>query len=319
MTRKVFVAGHRGMVGSAISRLLAKDKNIELITAAHSELDLTCQKDVHEFFAEHTIDDVYLAAAKVGGIHANNTYPADFIYQNLLIETNVIGAAHAVGVQKLLFLGSSCIYPRSVEQPMRESALLTGVLEATNEPYAIAKIAGIKLCESFNRQFERDYRSVMPTNLYGPGDNYHPENSHVIPALLRRFHEAKNLEAPEVVVWGSGKPRREFLFVEDMASACIHVMSLERNVYEANTQGMCGHINVGYGSDVTIGELAFAIAKTVKYSGSIIFDSSRPDGTMRKLMSSERLFSMGWSPSTDLEEGLVIAYEDFLNSPLREV
>ena len=231
----------------------------------------------------------------------------------------MIGAAHAVGVQKLLFLGSSCIYPRSVEQPMRESALLTGVLEATNEPYAIAKIAGIKLCESFNRQFERDYRSVMPTNLYGPGDNYHPENSHVIPALLRRFHEAKNLEAPEVVVWGSGKPRREFLFVEDMASACIHVMSLERNVYEANTQGMCSHINVGYGSDVTIGELAFAIAKTVKYSGSIIFDSSRPDGTMRKLMSSERLFSMGWSPSTDLEEGLVIAYEDFLNSPLREV
>ncbi|RCK30522.1 GDP-L-fucose synthase family protein [Thalassospira lucentensis] len=319
MTRKVFVAGHRGMVGSAISRLLAKDKNIELITAAHSELDLTSQKDVHEFFAEHTIDDVYLAAAKVGGIHANNTYPADFIYQNLLIETNVIGAAHAVGVQKLLFLGSSCIYPRSVEQPMRESALLTGVLEATNEPYAIAKIAGIKLCESFNRQFERDYRSVMPTNLYGPGDNYHPENSHVIPALLRRFHEAKNLEAPEVVVWGSGKPRREFLFVEDMASACIHVMSLERSVYEANTQDMCSHINVGYGSDVTIGELAFAIAKTVKYSGSIIFDSSRPDGTMRKLMSSERLFSMGWSPSTDLEEGLVIAYEDFLNSPLREV
>lgn len=306
------------MVGSAITRQLKMDPGVELLTASREELDLENQSDVHAFFAQQKIDEVYLAAAKVGGIHANNTYPADFIYRNLVIETNVIGAAHNSDVQRLLFLGSSCIYPRAVEQPMSEAALLTGVLEATNEPYAIAKIAGIKICESFNRQFGRDYRSVMPTNLYGPGDNYHPENSHVIPALIRRFHEAKIAEAEEVVVWGSGEPRREFLFVEDMALACIHVMNLGQDAYQSRTQDMCSHINVGFGSDVTIRELAIEVAQTIDYRGRIIFDTTRPDGTMRKLMNSDRLFSMGWKPTVDLKKGLRIAYEDFLETIPRE-
>ncbi|WP_412778190.1 GDP-L-fucose synthase [Thalassospira lucentensis] len=319
MTKRVFVAGHRGMVGSAIARLLNADSDIELVTASRAELDLENQDGVNRFFSEQKIDEVYLAAAKVGGIHANNTYPADFIYQNLVIQTNVIGAAHEAGVQKLLFLGSSCIYPRAVEQPMSEEALLTGVLEATNEPYAVAKIAGIKLCESFNRQYGRDYRSVMPTNLYGPGDNYHPENSHVIPALLRRFHEAKEENASEVFVWGTGQPRREFLFVEDMASASVYVMNLDRDRYSANTTEMCSHINVGFGSDVSIAELASAVAKTVGYVGDIKFDTTRPDGTKRKLMNSERLFSMGWRPSVDLDKGLLIAYQDFVNSVRRDI
>jgi GDP-L-fucose synthase len=306
------------MVGGAITRRLKLDPNVELLTASREELDLERQSDVQDFFAQQKIDEVYLAAAKVGGIHANNTYPADFIYRNLVIETNVIGAAHNSDVQRLLFLGSSCIYPRAVEQPMSETALLTGVLEATNEPYAIAKIAGIKICESFNRQFGRDYRSVMPTNLYGPGDNYHPENSHVIPALIRRFHEAKTANSDEVVVWGSGEPRREFLFVEDMALACIHVMNLRQDIYKSHTQDMCSHINVGFGSDVTIRELATAIAQTIDYRGRIIFDTTRPDGTMRKLMNSDRLFSMGWKPTVDLKEGLRIAYDDFLKIIPRE-
>jgi GDP-L-fucose synthase len=306
------------MVGGAITRRLKLDPNVELLTASREELDLERQSDVQDFFAQQKIDEVYLAAAKVGGIHANNTYPADFIYRNLVIETNVIGAAHNSDVQRLLFLGSSCIYPRAVEQPMSETALLTGVLEATNEPYAIAKIAGIKICESFNRQFGRDYRSVMPTNLYGPGDNYHPENSHVIPALIRRFHEAKTANSDEVVVWGSGEPRREFLFVEDMALACIHVMNLRQDIYKSHTQDMCSHINVGFGSDVTIREWATAIAQTIDYRGRIIFDTTRPDGTMRKLMNSDRLFSMGWKPTVDLKEGLRIAYDDFLKIIPRE-
>ncbi|HCW67728.1 MAG TPA: GDP-fucose synthetase [Thalassospira lucentensis] len=318
MTRKVFIAGHRGMVGSAIARQLGSESDVELILASRDELDLESQHAVNVFFENNNIDEVYLAAAKVGGIHANNTYPADFIYRNLLIETNVIGAAHNAGVQKLLFLGSSCIYPRAVAQPMREDALLTDVLESTNEPYAIAKIAGIKLCESFNRQYGRDYRSVMPTNLYGPGDNYHPENSHVIPALLRRFHETKISGADEVIVWGSGKPYREFLFVDDMAAASIHVMNLDDATYKANTEEMCSHINVGYGSDVSIGELATEIAKIVEFTGKIAFDASKPDGTMRKLMDSERLFATGWKPSVDLKAGLAIAYEDFLNGETRE-
>jgi len=307
------------MVGRAIARRLKLDAQIELVTATRGELDLENQESVNRFFVRNSIDEIYLAAAKVGGIHANNTYPADFIYKNLLIEANVIGAAHQYDVQKLLFLGSSCIYPRAVAQPMREDALLTGVLEATNEPYAIAKIAGIKLCESFNRQYGRDYRSVMPTNLYGPGDNYHPENSHVIPALLRRFHEAKVSRAQEVIVWGSGKPFREFLFVDDMAAACIHVMNLDDATYKDKTEEMCSHINVGYGSDVTIRELAAEIAKTVGFDGKIVFDTSKPDGTMRKLMDSSRLFSTGWKPSVDLQSGLAIAYEDFLSGKAREV
>lgn len=306
------------MVGSAIARQLGAHSDVELILASRDELDLENQSAVNAFFADNDIDEVYLAAAKVGGIHANNTYPAEFIYRNLLIETNIIGAAHNSGVQKLLFLGSSCIYPRAVAQPMREDALLTGVLERTNEPYAIAKIAGIKLCEAFNRQYGRDYRSVMPTNLYGPGDNYHPENSHVIPALLRRFHEAKVSGADEVLVWGSGKPYREFLFVDDMAVASIHVMNLDDATFKANTKTGGHHINIGYGADVTIRELAIKIAKTVGFNGTIKFDASKPDGTMRKLMDSERLFATGWRPSVDLETGLAIAYDDFLNGETRE-
>ena len=310
---RIYVAGHRGMVGSAIIRtLLARGTAPEsLITRTHAELDLTQQQAVHEFFAQERPSHVYMAAAKVGGIHANNTYPAEFIYDNLMVQANVIHAAHVYGVQRLLFLGSSCIYPKNVSQPMNEDALLTGKLEPTNEPYAIAKIAGIKLCESYNRQYGRDYRSVMPTNLYGPGDNYHPENSHVVPAMLRRFHEAKLAQAPSVVIWGTGTPMREFLHVDDMAAACFHVMAMDKAGYDAHTQPMQNHINVGYGSDITIAELARMVARVVGYRGDITFDTSKPDGTPRKLMDSSRLNRLGWQPRVKLEDGLALAYADF--------
>lgn len=310
---KIYVAGHRGMVGSAIVRRLQSLGRGPLLTASHAELDLANQRQVHEFFADHQIGHVVLAAAKVGGIHANNTYPAEFIYENLMIECNVIHAAHLAGVQRLLSLGSSCIYPRLAAQPMREDALLTGTLEATNEPYAIAKIAGIKLCESYNRQHGRDYRSVMPTNLYGPGDNFHPENSHVIPALLRRFHEAVQASAPEVVIWGSGSPMREFLHVDDMAAACVHVMDLPPDVYRQHTQPMLSHINVGTGVDCTIRELAETIARVTGYSGHLVWDSTKPDGTPRKLMDVSRLAALGWRAGIGLEDGLRDAYRWFVD------
>ena len=314
---KIFIAGHRGMVGSAILRKLALDPYVEILTRNRTELDLTNQAAVDAFFAESSIDQVYLAAAKVGGIYANNSYPAEFIYENLMIEANIIHSAFKHGVKKLLFLGSSCIYPKLADQPMREEALLTGSLECTNEPYAISKIAGIKLCENYNRQYGNthgiDYRSVMPTNLYGPGDNYHPENSHVIPALIRRFHEGKINDAPEVAIWGSGTPKREFLHVDDMAAASIHVMNLDSGLYQQHTQPMLSHINVGYGSDVSIAELAVLIGKTVGYKGKITYDSSKPDGTPRKLMDSSRLNALGWQAHITLEEGLVSAYKDFFD------
>ena len=309
---KIYVAGHRGMVGSAIVRQLLAQGNSHIILRTHDELDLTDQIAVNDFFKLERPDQVYLAAAKVGGIHANNTYPAEFIYQNLMMEANVINAAWKSDVKKLLFLGSSCIYPKLAGQPMREDALLTGLLESTNEPYAIAKIAGIKLCESYNRQYGVDYRSVMPTNLYGPGDNYHPENSHVIPALIRRFHEAKDQDAPFVTIWGTGTPRREFLYVDDMAAASVHVMNLDKHLYDAHTLPMQGHINVGYGDDVTISELAKAVSETVGYKGEIDFDTSKPDGTPRKLMDSTRLNSLGWRPQVNLKAGLTEAYDDFI-------
>ena len=316
-TEKIYVAGHRGMVGSAIVRALEKQGETNIVTRTHAELDLTNQADVQQFFAQEKPTQVYLAAAKVGGIHANNTYPADFIYQNLMVQANVVDAAFRNGVQRLLFLGSSCIYPRMATQPMREDALLTGVLEPTNEPYAIAKIAGIKLCESYNRQYGQshgvDYRTVMPTNLYGPGDNYHPENSHVIPALTRRFHEAKVAQAPSVAIWGTGSPRREFLYVDDMATASLHVMQLSKGLYEQHTQPMQSHINAGSGSDVTIADLALHIAQTVGYTGQISFDASKPDGSPRKWMDSSRLQSLGWAPQIGLQEGLAIAYQDFIS------
>lgn len=311
---RVYVAGHRGMVGSAIVRQLQKRGGCEIVTRTHAELDLTNQAAVQDFFSNEKIDQVYLAAAKVGGIHANNTYPAEFIYQNLMMECNIVHAAHGAGVHKLLFLGSSCIYPKFAEQPMREDALLTGVLEATNEPYAIAKIAGIKLCESYNRQYGRDYRSVMPTNLYGPHDNYHPENSHVIPALLRRFHEAVEQGAEEVVIWGSGKPMREFLHVDDMAAASVFVMNLDDETYRANTQPMLSHINVGTGVDCSIRELAETIARVTGFKGRLAFDAGKPDGTPRKLMDVSRLKSLGWQASIGLEEGLRDAYAWFVQN-----
>jgi GDP-L-fucose synthase len=313
---KIYVAGHRGMVGSAIVRKLQEQGHKNLIVRTHAELDLTNQAAVAEFFEVEKPDQVYLAAAKVGGIHANNTYPAEFIYQNLMMEANVIHQAFVSGVKQLLFLGSSCIYPKLAPQPMSEAALLTGKLESTNEPYAIAKIAGIKLCESYNRQFGQshgiDYRSVMPTNLYGPGDNYHPENSHVIPALIRRFHEAKEGNASEVVVWGTGTPRREFLYVDDMAAASVFVMDLDKATYDKNVQPMESHINVGFGSDITILELAQAVAAAVGYSGKITLDSSKPDGTPRKWMDSTRLNKLGWQAKIDLYSGLALAYSNFL-------
>jgi GDP-L-fucose synthase len=310
---KIYVAGHRGMVGGAIIRaLVARGHDPDrIVTRTHAELDLVSQQGVSEFFAREKPDQVYLAAAKVGGIHANNTYPAEFIYENLMIQANVIQAAHASDVQKLLFLGSSCIYPKLAPQPMAEDALLTGKLEPTNEPYAIAKIAGIKLCESYCRQYGRDYRSVMPTNLYGPGDNYHPENSHVIPALIRRFHEARLKALPEVAIWGTGTPKREFLYVDDMAAASVHVMELDQAVYAEQTQPMQAHINVGAGSDVTIAELAHTIAAVVGYQGEISFDPSKPDGAPRKWMDSSRLNGLGWRATIGLEEGLALAYADF--------
>jgi GDP-L-fucose synthase len=312
MNQTIYVAGHNGMVGSAIIRQLQQDSSYSIITASRSELDLTNQQAVNQFFAENDIDQVYLAAAKVGGIHANNEYPAEFIYQNIMIEANIIHAAHTNNVQKLLFLGSSCIYPKLAEQPMSEAALLTGKLEETNEPYAIAKIAGIKLCESYNRQYGRDYRSVMPTNLYGPGDNYHLENSHVIPAMIRRFHEAKIDNSTSVMIWGTGKPYREFLYVDDMAAACVHVMNLNKVIYEKHTQAMLSHINVGVGHDLTIAELAKTIGKVVGFKGEVDFDRTKPDGAPQKLMDSSRLNNLGWKAAVGLEEGLTLAYQDFL-------
>jgi len=310
--KKVFVAGHCGMVGSAIVRQLQKSDDIELVLHSRAELNLCNQKEVADFFSQTKIDEVYLAAAKVGGIIANNTYPADFIYENLMIESNIIHSAHISGVQNLLFLGSSCIYPKLAEQPMAEDALLTGALEPTNEPYAIAKIAGIKLCESYNRQYKRDYRSVMPTNLYGPHDNFHPENSHVIPALLRRFHKAKLNQDEQVVAWGSGTPMREFLHVNDMAAASIHVMGLGRATYEENTEPMLSHINVGTGVDCTIRELVETVSEVVGYQGEIVFDTTKPDGAPRKLMNVNRLKSLGWQYTYNLKEGLEDAYQWFL-------
>lgn len=315
---KIYIAGHRGMAGSAIVRELQRRGSTNTVTRTHAELDLTDQAAVRTFFEVEKPNQVYLSAAKVGGIHANNTYPAEFIYQNLMIEANVIDAAFRNGVKQLLVLGSSCIYPKHAPQPMTEDALLTGPLEPTNEPYAIAKIAGIKLCESYNRQYglshDIDYRSVMPTNLYGPGDNYHPENSHVIPALIRRFHEAKISQAPAVAIWGSGTPRREFLYVDDMAVACVHVMNLDPAVYAAHTQPMLSHINVGSGCDITIAELAATISKVVGYQGQIEFDASKPDGPPRKLMDSSRLNALGWQPKVDLKAGVALAHADFLKA-----
>ncbi len=309
---RVYVAGHRGMAGSAILRTLARAGYRHTITRTHAELDLTDQSAVRVFFQAEKPDQVYLAAATVGGIHANNTYPARFIYENLMIEANVVHEAWRAGVRKLLFLGSSCIYPRLAPQPMSEDALLTGPLEPTNEPYAVAKIAGIKLCESYNRQHGTDYRSVMPTNLYGPGDNYHPENSHVIPALIYRFHDAKQRNAPQVAIWGTGLPRREFLYVDDMAEACVFVMELDKSAYDANTRPMQSHINVGTGEDVTIRELAEIVARTVGYSGRIESDPGRPDGAPRKLLNVSRLNRLGWKAKTGLAEGLTRCYQSYL-------
>lgn len=314
LDQAIFVAGHKGMVGSAIIRRLKALGYSNIITASRSDVDLLNQQQVDEFFKQTNIQQVYLAAAKVGGIHANNTYPAEFIYQNLMIEANIIHAAHKNDVNRLLFLGSSCIYPKLAEQPIREDSLLTGVLEATNEPYAIAKIAGIKLCESYNRQYGRDYRSVMPTNLYGPNDNFHPENSHVIPALLRRFYEAVEEQAASVTIWGSGKPRREFLHVDDMAAACVHVMELDKAFYQSHTQIMLSHINVGAGKDCSISELAEIMAKITGFTGELVFDTSKPDGTPRKLLDVSRLDRLGWQASIGLEQGLQDTYQWFLDN-----
>ena len=310
--QRIFVAGHQGMVGSAILRLLERQGPHELLTRTRAELDLTDQASVRRFLTAERPDQIYMAAAKVGGIHANDTLPAEFIYQNLMIETNIVHEAWAAGVPRLLMLGSSCIYPREVPQPMAEGALLTGRLEPTNEPYAMAKIAGIKLCESYNRQYGTDYRSVMPTNLYGPGDNYHPENSHVIPGLIRRFHQAATEGAATVIVWGSGTPRREFLFVDDLAEASVFVMNLTPEAYRAQTEPMRSHLNVGFGEDITIQELAEQVAQVVGFRGEIRFDRSKPDGTPRKWLDSSRIRSLGWQPRTSIQEGLSRAYQAFL-------
>jgi GDP-L-fucose synthase len=318
LSQKIYVAGHRGMVGSAIVRHLQTAGFNNIVARTHSELDLTNQKAVQDFFQSERPDQVYMAAARVGGIHANNAFPAEFIYDNLMVQSNVIHQSFLSGVKKLLFLGSSCIYPKLAEQPMSEDSLLTGKLEATNEPYAIAKIAGIKMCESYNRQYGQshgvDYRSVMPTNLYGPGDNYYSENGHVIPSLITRFHEAKINNIPEVVIWGTGTPRREFLYVDDMAAASVFIMGLEKSIYDQNTHPMQSHINVGYGSDVTIKELAEKVKIAVGYRGSISFDPARPDGPPRKWMNSSRVNQLGWGPQIDLDEGLRLAYQSFTDN-----
>jgi len=311
---RIYVAGHRGMVGSAIVRSLQALGHVDIFTTTRDELNLIDQNAVMQFFVDNQIDQVYLAAAKVGGIHANNEFPAQFIYENLMIQANIINAAHATGVQKLLFLGSSCIYPKLAEQPMTEESLLTGLLEPTNEPYAVAKIAGIKLCESYNRQYGRDYRSVMPTNLYGINDNFHPENSHVIPAMMRRFHEAKVNNSKEVVIWGSGTPMREFLHVDDMAAASVHVMNLDDSTYHEYTKPMLSHINVGTGLDCTIRELAETLAKITGFDGDLKFDAAKPDGAPRKLMDVSRLKSLGWQSSISLEAGLASTYEWFIEN-----
>ena len=320
---KIYIAGHRGMVGSAIMRTLQQQGKTNFATRTHAELELTNQTAVKDFFELEKPEHVYLAAAKVGGIHANNAYPAEFIYDNLMIQANIIDAAFNNGVKKLLFLGSSCIYPKLVTQPMSEEALMTGALEPTNEPYAVAKIAGIKLCESFNRQYGKshgvDYRSLMPTNLYGQGDNYHPENAHVIPALIGRFHEAKINDAPTVLIWGSGTPFREFLYVDDMAEASVYVMNLEKSIYDEHTQPMLSHINAGSGNDLTIAELAKTISKVVGYNGQIIFDSTRPDGAPRKLMNTTRLNKLGWHARVKLADGLYFAYQDFLKTVAKKL
>jgi len=312
--RKIFVAGHKGMVGSAICRHLAKDSDVTVLTAPRDELDLLSQTEVQDFLNQKRPDAVVVAAAKVGGIHANNEYPAAFIYENLQIQNNIIHGSHLADVQSLLFLGSSCIYPKLASQPMAEDALLTGKLESTNEPYAIAKIAGIKMCESYNRQYGRDYRSVMPTNLYGPGDNFHPENSHVLPALMLRFHQAKINGDREVVVWGSGEPKREFLHVDDMAAASIFVMGISKDDYQKQTSPMQSHINVGAGQDISIAELASMIAKVVGYEGQISFDTSKPDGSPRKLMNVDLLKSLGWKRQIDLMPGLGQTYGWFVDN-----
>ncbi|MFP1130192.1 GDP-L-fucose synthase family protein [Asticcacaulis sp. W401b] len=314
MKKKIFVAGHLGMVGSAIVRQLEARDDVELVLRSRSQLDLTNQASVANFFEANKIDEVYLAAAKVGGIHANNTYPADFIFQNLAVQNNVIGSAFAAGVKKLLFLGSSCIYPRLASQPMSESELLTGLLEPTNEPYAIAKIAGIKMCESFNRQHGTSYRSVMPTNLYGINDNFHPENSHVIPALMRRFHNAKLNGDAEVVVWGTGTPKREFLHVDDMAAASIYVQELADEIYDQHVDPRLTHINVGTGQDCSISEMVQTMADVVGFEGKIIYDTTKPDGPPRKLLDTTKINSLGWSPRYSLHEGLKSTYEWFLGS-----
>ena len=310
--KRVFIAGHRGMVGSAILRSLSARDDIELVTATRADLDLTSQTAVFDFYKQHQIDEVYLAAAKVGGIQANNNFPAEFLYQNLMIQSNLIHGAYQSGIQKLLFLGSSCIYPKFAAQPITEDSLLCGELEPTNEPYAIAKIAGIKTCESYNRQYGCDYRSIMPTNLYGLGDNFHPENSHVIPAMLRRFHEAKLGDQAEVVVWGTGKPMREFLYVDDMASASVHLMELDLEKYNSITRPQLSHLNVGSGVDCTIAELAGTIADVTGFKGELVFDTTKPDGTPRKLMDSSKLQSTGWSPAHSLKKGLEKTYQWFL-------
>ena len=316
LNQKIYVAGHRGMVGAAIVRNLQAKGYQNIVTKTHAELDLTNQAAVRSFFEAEKPCQVYLAAAKVGGIYANNTYPAEFIYQNLMIEVNVIHQAYVSGVKKLLFLGSSCIYPKLAPQPMMEDALLTGKLEETNEPYAIAKIAGIKLCESYNRQYGQnhgiDYRSVMPTNLYGPGDNYHSENSHVIPALIRRFHEAKDSNSPEVVIWGTGDPRREFLYVDDMADASVFLMNIDKKIYDEYTNPDRGHINVGFGADISILELAVVIGAVIGYEGKIKCDLTKPDGPPQKMIDSHRLNKLGWSPKVVLEEGLRMTYTSFI-------
>ncbi|MDA9871940.1 GDP-L-fucose synthase [Candidatus Thioglobus sp.] len=313
---KIYVAGHRGMVGSAIVRKLKSIGYNNILTRSHDELDLTNQTQVQKFFAAEKPDQVYLCAAKVGGIYANNTFPADFIYDNLMIESNVIHNAWKVGVKKLILLGSSCIYPKLPNQLIKENAMLSGQVEATNEPYAIAKIAGIKLCESYNRQYRKshgtDYRSVIPASLYGPGDNYHSENSHVIPALIRKIHDAKVNQLPEVVVWGSGRPRREFVYIDDMSEAIIHVMNLDLAQYIEHTEDMMSHINIGFGNDVTIKELAKQLVKIVGYEGKIIFDLNKPDGVFRKLMDSSLIESLGWRATVSLEDGLTLTYNDYL-------